>query len=294
MRKTTLAAILSLFILSAVYAQAKSVLLAYDYTKGQTEKYHLSLTGDVQLAGIPMPNNGNLDFRIGCNIVQRVLDVSKDGNARVKVTYSDFQFTSSAIPQASDQKIPVKEFNAVMAVATDGRVLRIESIEGGGAANPGGIDLSQFSSQMGCYGMFPSVPVQVGQSWTITIPTMFSSGSMDIDSVLVTAAVPIGDSTVAKIKQTYATSLDLGQHIKDIISSSKMPMGDLGQLNINGQAAIKGWGVLYFSPDKGKLIKSNGNAHIDVNIELPAQLVQQGAPPQLTVGVELNIDISHI
>lgn len=293
MRKTTLAVVITLVLLSSICAQAKSVLLAYNYAPGQIDKYHLSISGVVQLVGIPAPNNGNLDFKVGCNILQKVLNVSKDGNARIKVTYSDFQFTSAAMPQMANQKMPTGEFSAVMAVATDGRVLRIESIEGTSAANLNGIDLSQFSSQMGCYGMFPSVPVEVGQSWTITLPTLFGSGSMDIDSVLEAAAVPVGNDIAAKVKQTYATSIDLGQLMKSILSSTKMPIGDLSQININGQAAIKGWGVLYFSPDKGRLIKSNGNAHIDVNIGLPAQLVQQGAPSQLTIGVDLNIDMSH-
>ena len=72
-----------------------------------------------------------------------------------------------------------------MTMAKDGRVLKMEGFEkamaGTGAM---GFDPSKMINQMGTITLFPSDPVEVGESWTQSIPFPIGGGDLKMVGTL--------------------------------------------------------------------------------------------------------------
>ena len=105
------------------------------------------------------------------------------------------------------------------------------------------------------------------------------------------AAVPVGKTVACKIKQDFQAYMDLGAMADAIASSAKTPMGDFRP---SGGMQMTGYSVLYFAPDKGKLLRVNGKAQADMSVDMPAMAISQGAPQSIAMNMVVNIDISRV
>ena len=64
--------------------------------------------------------------------------------------------------------------------------------------------------------------------------------------------------------------------------------------SMEGAMDFKGWSVTYFSPTRGKMLKTNGNVNVRMNMSLPASAQQQGGPRQMNMVMDMNIYVGRI
>ncbi len=296
-RKLVIGLIILAVLWTPVCAGAKSVILEHRFSKGQVDKYKLSMDIKAhmpQLAAANMPQSIKMSMKM--TFSQKVLDVKPDGSARVQMTYSNMEFNIPGLDAKAAKAMPMQPVSVVASISKYGQILNIEGIDQMlASAGMPGMDYSQLAGQIGYYGVFPDVPVEVGQSWISTIPFPLGSGDLLITSTLLGAAVPMGKDVVSKIKQTYEAYIDLGDMMKGFASmmSASLPGSDaLSQMS--GAMDIVGLSVIYFSPDKGKLIKANGNIKMLLSMDMPAQYVQQGAPSSIDIEMDMNMNVAKL
>ena len=296
MKRLILLGVVTAFVLSlGCGAQAKSVTLVHRFEKGQVDKYRFSMNMKVQLPDLPIGPQ-SMTIKMSTVLRQKVLDVMSDGSARVHVSFSDLKVSCPEFPQAQTEGIPIQSMSMTMTLSSDGRLLSIDEMD---AMLPQGqipgMDFSQIAGQIGYYGVFPQGPVEIGESWRNTIPMPFGCGELNVDSTLLAAALPLGNNVVSKIKQSYEAYIDFGKIMQAVASSGQIP-ADAAQIatSMDGGMEMVGWTVLYFSPDRGKLLKANGNLKALMSISLPAEAVAQGAPPEMNVKMDMDLNVARI
>lgn len=283
--------IVSIALLStAAFAQTKTVRLQHRFQAGQIDKYKMSMDMQMNMPGLPQLGGKPFTAKMSMILRQKVLGMLPDGSAKVLVTCSDVKMSSPQMPKMPNQAPPSQSMTLI--IDREGRVLAVEGMDAGQMmGSMPGFDPSQLAGQMGFMGIFPEQPIAVGDSWATDIPLPFDSGALNVVSTLLGAAVPVGNSVASKVKQTYQGYMDLGALLNSVAASSQLPFGDM---RMNGGMQMTGWTVLYFAPDKGKLLKANGQLNADLSMDMPAQFVSQGAPQSITFNMAMKLSISKI
>jgi len=296
MKRLIFLAVAAAFVLSlGCGAQAKSVTLVHKFENGQTDKYRFSMIMKMALPDLPVGPQ-SMTLKMSTVLKQKVLHVMSDGSAQVQVSFSDLTISCPEFPQAQTQNVPSESMSMTMTLSSDGRLLSIDEMDAmPPQAQIPGLDFSQIAGQIGYYGVFPQGPVAIGESWRSTIPMPFGCGELSVDSTLLAAALPVGNEVASKIKQTYEAYIDFGKMMQAVASSDQVP-ADAAQIatSMDGGMDMVGWTVLYFSPDHGKLLKANGNLKAIVSISLPAEAVAQGAPPQMNMKMDMDLNMARI
>lgn len=274
--------------LVCVPADAKSVLLSHSFKAGQIDNYKMTMDMRLSSASMPTLAGKPVTMKMSMTFRQKVLGILPDGSARVSLTYNQIKVSCPGFPQVKTQAMPPQ--TVTMTLAPDGSLIAIDGMSRM-MANLPGLDFSQLAGQMGYYGVFPSEPVEVGQSWTKDIPLPFNSGALQVVSTLLNAAVPIGKQTVCKIKQDYQAYLDIGALMNAVAADQRANIGDF---KFSGGMEMKGWTVIYFSPSAGRFVKANGKAKAGMSFEMPPQLVSQGAPQSISMDVDMTINIARV
>lgn len=268
-------------------AQAKSVVLQHSYKAGQIDKYRMSLDTKMSMPEMPAAAAQNMRVKMSVLLTQKVLGLLPDGSAKVKMSYSNLKIESPDMPDTRGASIPPVAMTLV--ISRTGQIVSIED-PGQGTGMPG-LDMSSLAGQFGYYGIFPDTAIEVGQMWRSVVPLPFGSGDMRVDFELLAAAIPIGKEVASKIKQTYEAYMDLGEMMKGAVASGGAP-AIAGQMG--GGMHMRGWSVLYFSPNKGKLIKANGSVNALMSVQMPASAVQQGAPGRMNMQMDMTLNLAKV
>lgn len=277
-------------LLCGASAQAKTITLAHSFQAGQIDKYAMSMDIRMNMPSMPGMNRNSAGMKMSMTLRQKVLGILPDGSAKVLVTCGDFKVTAPDIPGGA-KSVPQSQ-SMTLTVDREGRVLAVDGMSTSQQISGlPGFDPSQLVGQMGFMGVFPREPIAVGESWESEIPMPYDCGGISIVSTLVGAAVPLGKQVASKIKQTYQGYLDLGALMNSVAAASQVPVGDI---RFNGGMQMTGWTVLYFAPQKGKLLKANGQMSADLSMDMPAQFVSQGAPQSIAIRMDMNIGITKI
>lgn len=293
MRRVVIGLILIAVIASlCCAAHAKSVLITHKFKQGQADTYRMSIDMTMEMPQLQCGPDC-VKMSIGATLKQKVLDVWEDGSARIETSYTNFKVKMVGVDQSQCQTIP--DQTMVITLSSDRRVLGIEGMENFVAnTQMPGFDFSQMATQMGYYGAFPQGPIEIGQSWRNTMPMPFGSGQMNVDSTLLAAALPVGKEVASKIKQDYEAYIDLSTLFDAVASSMQVSNQGSGMIQMNGGVDIDGWTVLYFSPERGRLVKANGKMEALMSLEMPAEAVAQGAPQQLNMKMNMALNIARL
>jgi hypothetical protein len=280
-------------------AQAKTVKLEYKFRKGAADKYRMGMTMKMSIPGMPGAPSGAMAAKMTAVFTQKVLDVYPDGSAKIRVSFDKMKMSMPGMGQP-EQTVPTQSITITM--SKDGKPLKIEGMGPmmGGAGIPG-MEVGQVMNQFGsCGGFpFPPGPVSVGETWKQAVPVPAFGGNVNVVSTLLAAAVPVGRENAAKIRQTFSGHFDLAEMMKAFAGATP---GDAkggeearkAMSSMTGAMDLKGWSVTYFSPTRGKMLKTNGNVNVRMNMSLPASAQQQGGPRQMNMVMDMNIYVGRI
>ena len=293
-RIITLGFVLVLLLLALSLVHAEPVAFEYKFTKGEVDKYRLTIDMNISAAGVPA-DTAPMNSKISLVLLQKTLDVLEDGTAKIQVSYTDQSMSMPGMPKEQAAKLPSQTIT--MNMSKDGKVLSMDGVGNlvGTAAGPG-MDFGQMLSQVGYSGIFPPKPINVGESWSQAVPIPFGGGSVNINSTLVSTGELISDVDASKVKQDYKGHIDLGQLMKAIASSVPNEMkGEMAQAisSLKGGVELDGSTLFYFSPTLGKLLKANGNIVSNIKLILPEEATNAGAPPQMDMVMNLNLNITR-
>lgn len=293
MKKSIILSFAAMFLLIALsLAHASPVELKYKFTKGEVDKYRLTLNVNMSIPGMPA-DAAPADSNVSLVMLQKTLDVMPDGSAKVQLSYTDHNMSIPGVSKEQTGKLPSQ--TATLTMSKEGKVLSVEGLEYPSCSSAGsGMDFGQVLSQVGFTGIFPTKPVEIGESWTQALPIPFGGGNIKISSTLVSNNENIDKQNASKIKQDYNGNIDLNQLMKAIESSTPQDIkGDMGQTmsSISGDVKVNGTTTFYFSPTLGKLLKANGNIVSNIKINMPEEAIKSGAPSQIDMVMNLKLTV---
>jgi hypothetical protein len=282
-------------------AQAKTVKLEYKHRKGAVDKYRMGMTMQMTMPGMPGAPSGLMLTKMTEVLTQKVLNVYPDGSAKIRFSFDKMKMKMGMPGMGRpEQSVPTRSMTMTMTMSKDGKPLKIEGLSSMmGGAGMAGMDLSQMMGQFGSYGPFPGRPVSVGETWKQAVPLPSFGGNVNVVSTLLAAAVAVGRESAAKIKQTYSGHFDIAEMMKAFAGATP---GDAkggeearkAMSSMEGAMDFKGWSVTYFSPTRGKMLKTNGSVNVRMNMTMPAAAQQQGAPAQMNMVMDMDIYLRRI
>ncbi len=303
MKKLRALALVAVLIVAACAAQADPVTLAYKFRAGEIDKYKLTMKMDFSIAGLAQVSGPNGPVTVNMSVVvrQKTLGVYPDGSAKVAISCGEPQMRMSGMPPLPKSKQPWKAPSITMVLAPDGSLRKIEGLEkafafkGAKDIDLGSLRLSQLTSFLGQNAVFPSDPLEVGQTWENTIPLPFGGSELKVTSALVTANAAVGRTTAAKVEQTFDGSLDFSDMLKSF--ASMMPANATGRdmlSQVTGGLEVFGKMDYFFSPELGKVLRGGGEMVANMSMKLPEQLIKMGGPPQIDVTANIDYTLNRL
>lgn len=290
------AIIISLLAPLSVVAQqpqeATGTQFIYKFKAGekQRQKMVMKIQMNLDLPTLPgAPPNMGFTMAMVAVMRSKTLGILPNGDAKVLITYESLKADMDmpgmpGIPKdemAKMQKEISKNLPTVKLIMTRyGQIVGMEGLQN--LQGMQGMPQMDFTKMFGNSGMwanvFPDQPVFPGDAWTQDLP-MFGAGNIAIDSILESVNTRVGNHIAAKIKQDYSGHIELADLMKAFapaMSNQKIPMPDVA-----GGMDISGWGVTYFDHAKGKLVRSDANIDVVMNISAQACADQRaGTGPQ--------------
>lgn len=288
-----LSSFVAILLLTALsLAHANPIELKYKFTKGEVDKYRLTLDMNMSIPGMPA-DTAPMDSKVSLVMLQKTLDVLPDGSAKIQLSYTDHSMSIAGMSKEQTGKLPSQTVTLTM--SKEGKVLGMEGFEvPAGSSTGSGLDFGQMLSQVGFTGIFPAKPVEIGDSWAQALPVPLGGGNIKINSTLLSNSENIDKQNASKIKQDYSGYIDLNQLMKAVESSAPQNMkGDMGQAmsSISGDVKVNGTTVFYFSPTLGKLLKASGNIVSNIKINMPEEAIKSGAPSQIDMVMNLKLNV---
>jgi hypothetical protein len=212
---------------------APGVKLAYKFTNGETLRYQMVTNTSVTMPGSQSSATPGMQSTIVLR--EQVISVSPTGDGTLKVSIESMNITMGG------QTMPYSTsgFPAMtMVMAPNGTVKNMQSTTG---PNGAAMDWSQMMGSGGLgqnSAIFPTTPVNVGDSWpqVISVPAVSGSGTIKAQNQLVKLNVPTGGLNAAVIKRVFSGNMSI----------------------LNAATAMTGQAMTYFSPEKGHIVKEQG------------------------------------
>lgn len=316
LRLRTLIPIICLIAASIIPACAQNPVsgpscLQYKYKAGDIDKYKIVVKYgmDISIPGMAesgVPGAFSANMSMVSVLRAKVLGVLPDGSAKINFSYESMKmdFDMPGMPGIDKKKMEEmqKEFAKEMPVIT-ALVDKYGVIRGmeGLSKIPGmeNIDIGKlFGGQMG-FGMgtgsivFPDGSVSVGDAWTQDIP-IFGAGKMTVDSTLESLNTKVGSKVAAKIKQDFSGHIDLADLMKAFMPAmggNAFPMPAM-----NGGMDMTGWGVTYVEPTTAKLVRSDADVDMvmNMNASMPAGTQPTTGPQSINLNMKMNMKINMI
>lgn len=281
-------------------AAAEPIALEYKFRKGEVDKYRLAVEMSLDLSGVAaaagQSNVPPMNMSMSVNLVQKTLDVYSDGSAKVRVSYSNPVIQGVKMPAAASKSAKALQGQEiVMRISKRGRIISVQGLDKLMAGSGFNMDFSKLFDASAGNVILPEGPVEVGQSWTDSIPIPFGSSQIHLQSTFAGYDEEIWNLRVARIRQSCCGSLDLKEMFETVLraiaGSMKQNAPDFSSMS--GELGLNGDMTEYFAPSIGKLLKSNGTLSAQVAITFPQSLTQQGAPSSLSCGVNMRMAMTR-
>lgn len=288
MRRFITLMVLGVLLVSiGILASAEPMKIQYKFTANEIDKYKMTMTMRVEAPGIPGGANG-MNMSMSLVFHQKTLGILPDGSAKVLITYKDFSISAPGGQSVPKDQIVGKTVTMIM--GRDGQIINVLQDQLSQSMGMGNM-----MSQMGLYNAFPKEPVEVGQSWVKAIPIPMMGGNMSITSTLLTDNESLWSRKTCKIKQAYEAKIDLGEMLRGMVGAFIGNNAEARNVisGMDGEINLAGWGMSYFCPEMGKLLKADGSIAMNMTMTMPPQAVQQGAPQQLNINMNMDIDVSR-
>jgi hypothetical protein len=291
----TICAVL-LTVLGASAAFAEPVALQYKFKVADIDKYKMTMDMSMQIPGTPAKEGASpMSMSMTMTCTQHTLAVNPDGSAKIKATYGKPTITGQPA-SAKGAKMPNLAGQSITyTMSKRGQTLSVEGLEKLMQGTPlKNMDFSGLFSSASNQALLPEGPVEVGDSWYQSVPFPFGGGTVGVNSELESADQQIWGLRAAKIRQTFAGTLDLGELMKSIVAgldTTGTHSSDLssmsGSMDLNGDMSF------LFAPSIGKLLKGNGIMQANMTMNMPSSAVSQGAPSTLEMNMTMRITITR-
>lgn len=270
--------LLSMLVVQAGGALARdTVKLEYKFKPNELLRYKMVMNMNMTLdmPGFEQTMLPNTAIQMVAVYRQRTKRVLANGDAEITAAVESIKMTmggkTESIPA---DKIPVMTF----VMSKNGVVKSMSGLEKM-AAQFGGMQFVN-PSAMGQYGALPEGELSVGDTWSQEIPFPLGEGKLNVTGKILSTDTKLGKYTVAAIKQ------NMGGHVAYSMTIPASP----GQTapasgSVNAKGKFLGDAVVYFSQEKGQMIRTDGNLTMQMSMEFT------NAPANAPSGMEMDMDM---
>lgn len=250
-------------------AAPDSALLQYKFTQGELLRYQVAMDTSMKMNMPDSPNPelmGNIpSSRTVMVMRQRAVKLLPGGDAQMNMAIESMSISfGGQSMNYPTEKLPVftitiSPSGAIKDVTTQGEIK--------------GMDINKLISSWQNNVSFPTTPIKVGETWAQTLPVPLPSGqgSIQANNQLTALNTKLGGYTVAAIKQTLGG---------DFTYSMAVPAGkNTAGGNMNMKGNISGGGTMYFSPEYGRLVQSEGSMSMQTSVNLTAEQAKKMPGP---------------
>jgi hypothetical protein len=284
----------------ALGAFAEPVKLEYKFKKDDSIKYDVTMGIKLQCPDIPeFAQNLPSNITTSMTQAQRVVEVYEDGSAKVKQWAGNFKMSAPGMPEMPSGQIPDSTTYSTMSKL--GKVLSVDLGQPTGTATTpmpfSNTDINKFIREIGDMGAFPVDPVEIGSSWTKNIPIPAKLGSASVKTTMVSSSATCAGMNAVQMTQTMKGSVNVAELIKTIMSTfaAAIPNASQAQIpNFTGTVDLVAASDSFFSQELGKVVGQNGTGKLTVNVVMPQELVQQGAPPKVKFIADFTVNMKKI
>ena len=277
-RFATFSFITLLIALGAGGLAQESVKLDLKFNPGEVSRYKMIVDINLSLdaSGPSSLQIPNLPMGIVVVMRQRTKRVLPNGDAEINAVVESLKMTmGNKTQQAPVNKIPVM----TMVMSPKGEVKSMKGFENFTGAC-GGMDFVN-PWNPGQYGALPSTELLVGESWSQSVPFPMG-GNVQVIGMLLSANEMLGKTSCAVIKQDIYGDLSFDKPLPGYNGQNiSLPPG----LKMKGR--INGTGTTYFSTQQGRIIRSEGNADIQMSVGGQVQGANGGSPASAVMSMRM-------
>ena len=272
--------LLGLVVLASGALAQETVKIELKFNPGEVLRYKMVINMNMS-----MEANGPSSFQlpnVPINMVivmkQRTKRVLPNGDAEVNAVIESMRMAmGDKVQQLPVNKIPVM----TMVMSPSGEVKDMKGFEKFTSAC-GGMDFVN-PWNMKQFGMLPSTELLVGESWSQSVPFPMG-GSVQVIGRLLSANEMVANTRCALIRQEIYGNLDFDKPIPAYNGQSiSLPPG------LKMQGKIKGASETYFSTEKGRMIRTDGNADIRMNMNAPSS--SQGSGGSMFMNMRMKFQM---
>lgn len=280
----TILSVLFLCAFSFAYGTVPSLPLEYKFKQGSVNTYKFVMEMKITVPGTSM---GSKTTKMSGKSTQKVLSVLSDGSAKIESIISDMKIVSLGTQSGQ----PVKSTRIVTTMTKYGQVISVDGMDNLKSKSLPGIDLSSMFNQSGA--AFPGKPVEVGDTWKQSIPMPAFGANIDVTSTLIDASAVVANMKTAKIKQTYSGRFDMAQIMKQLAASSNSA-GASAMAQIAGTLDMTGSSLVHFSPELGRIIKTNMLMTANTVLTMPSDTTDGGEAAEMHIIADMKFDMWRI
>ena len=270
-------------VLGGIAAQAfgqDTVKLQYKFTPGELLRYKMTMNANVNMqmsmpeaTGSQMPS---MPFRVVGVVRQRTKRILPNGDAEIAVAFESMRITMGEKTETMPgDKIPV----TTMTISKDGTVKNVSGMEKMGGQFAGMPFVSP--SSLGQYNGLPDKDLTIGESWSQTVPFPTGGGNLQVTGTLVSTNTKLGKYNVATFRQSAGGDIDLGAFMPTGMQSSGG--------SSSGNATFIGDATIYFAPEEGRVIRTEGKAAAQVAMNFSGGPEGQSGAMAMTMDMKFDL-----
>lgn len=256
-----------------------AVKLQYKFTPGELLRYkiQMDMTMEMQMTtpdGSQMPT---IPVQMVMVMRQRTKSIQPNGDAEVAVAIESAKFSA----MGASNTLPVNKMPVItMIVSPIGEVKGVKGMENLGAQfgqtpfmNPA--NMGQFNA------LLPTCEVKVGDTWGQEIPIPGGYGAMKVQGKLLSTDTPVGSYKTATFQQDLGGTFGFNMSMPFLAGDASNPSPSMdmkGDLLANG--------TISFSPEEGRIIRSDGAANAQASVNIPG--AQQGQPGNMKMNIQMK------
>jgi len=245
-----------------------AVLLRYKFQPGETLKYVLKMSATGQLTTSMQPAPQPISVSGSAVLIMKVLGINPDGSYNLRITLQpkDLRINVVGAQQGQQPVMRPMTFRVVMTPLGEVRKIQLEGAQGKApvAAPPGmggGLDPSQFVTEIAGSIVFPKGDVQVGQVWT---------GRVKLSSPLLQQPLVLATKSKLVKMEPY-----MGRPCAVIDTVAEIPMNfSLPAFGITSSGRHTSVTRSYFDYEAGRVLCSKGQFKVAISSQ--AQFQQPG------------------
>ncbi|HAH87040.1 MAG TPA: hypothetical protein DCL60_06670 [Armatimonadetes bacterium] len=238
----------------------ETALLQYKFTQGELLRYQVVMDISMKMDMPGAPDSaamGNIpSSRTVMVLRQRAVKLLPGGDAEINMAIESMSITFGG----QSINYPAEKLPVFTLVTSPSGEIKDINVKGGVK----GIDVNKLVNSWQNNVSFPANPIKVGDTWAQTLPLPLPSGrgTIQADNQLTALNIKQGGYTVAAIKQTLGG---------DFTYNMAVPSGKSNSKTMNMKGTVSGGGIIYFSPECGRLVQSEGTMLMQTSVNMSAE-----------------------